>query len=55
MEIFANMEIALLSDLNSDDVVEALSPEPWNNAMEQPGDTSFGTSLFHECRPVRYS
>lgn len=42
MEIFTNMEIALLSELNSDHVIDALSPEPWHNAIEQPGDTSFG-------------
>lgn len=36
------MEIALLSELNSDEVIDVLSPEPWSNAMELPGDTSFG-------------
>ncbi|KAH9929699.1 uncharacterized protein B0H18DRAFT_873777 [Fomitopsis serialis] len=41
MEIFANMEIALLSELNSDRVIQAFSPEPWGSPIEHPGDPTF--------------
>ncbi|KZT72928.1 hypothetical protein DAEQUDRAFT_808891 [Daedalea quercina L-15889] len=41
MEIFTNMEVALLSELNSDGAIQAFSPEPWGNPIEHPGDHSF--------------
>ncbi|TFY68606.1 hypothetical protein EVJ58_g910 [Rhodofomes roseus] len=45
-EIFTNMELALLSELNSDHVIQAFSPDPWGSPIEHPGDPTFA---FYSC------
>ncbi|KZT08631.1 uncharacterized protein LAESUDRAFT_811244 [Laetiporus sulphureus 93-53] len=41
MEIFANMDLALMGELSVDAVLEALSAEQWSSPLERPGDVSF--------------
>ncbi|KAH9949345.1 hypothetical protein B0H21DRAFT_820149 [Amylocystis lapponica] len=41
LEIFANMDLALLSELSVDAAIEAFETEHWNSPVERPGDVSF--------------
>ncbi|KAI0768258.1 hypothetical protein BD413DRAFT_696035 [Trametes elegans] len=41
LELFANMDLARLSELSVDGAINAFVVEPWNNPAERPGDASF--------------
>ncbi|EMD37136.1 hypothetical protein CERSUDRAFT_65841 [Gelatoporia subvermispora B] len=41
LEIFANMDLAQLSELNVDAAIAAFGPDHWNSPVERPGDVSF--------------
>ena len=48
LEIFVNMDIALLSELNVDAAIAAFDPGHWSTPVEPPGDVVYGT---HPSRP----
>ncbi|KAI8972449.1 hypothetical protein BD414DRAFT_560365 [Trametes punicea] len=41
LELFANMDLARLSELSVDAAMNAFSVEPWSNPSERPGDLSY--------------
>ncbi|KAI0634033.1 hypothetical protein C8Q77DRAFT_1109415 [Trametes polyzona] len=41
MELFANMDLARMSELNVDAAMNAFIAEPWTSPAERPGDVSF--------------
>ncbi|OCH87159.1 hypothetical protein OBBRIDRAFT_827877 [Obba rivulosa] len=41
LEIFANMDLAQLSELNVDAAIAAFAPDHWSVPVERPGDISF--------------
>ncbi|KAI9068656.1 hypothetical protein FKP32DRAFT_1561274 [Trametes sanguinea] len=41
LELFANMDLARMSELNVDAAMHAFAVEQWNNPAERPGDASF--------------
>ncbi|CDO71510.1 hypothetical protein BN946_scf184910.g9 [Trametes cinnabarina] len=41
LELFANMDLARLSELSVDAALNAFAVEPWNNPADRPGDSTF--------------
>jgi hypothetical protein len=52
LELFANMDMAQLSSLVSDDVLGVFRAQPWNNASEIPGELSCGSFVWFGFCPV---
>lgn len=41
MEIFVNMDLAQMNELNADNAITAFAAEHWSTPVERPGDVSF--------------
>lgn len=41
MELFANMDLAQMSELNTDECLDALSPDHWDSPAVNPGDIRY--------------
>lgn len=51
LELFVNMDLARMSELNVDKCMNAFDATPWNMGVERPGDISNGScSSSHNVR-----
>lgn len=42
LELFVNMDLARMSELNVDKCMNAFQAPPWNMGVDRPGDISYG-------------
>ncbi|OBZ66914.1 hypothetical protein A0H81_13252 [Grifola frondosa] len=51
LEIFVNMDLALLSELSVDAAIDAFTADHWNSPAERPGDMTYPNSHGRSKRP----
>ena len=50
LELFVNMDLARMSELNVDKCMHAFGAAPWNMGVDRPGDISNGLSIHFSSR-----